>query len=322
MEKIPVVAVVGPTASGKSDLAVEICRRYNGEVVSADSMQIYKGMDIATAKPAEEEKKGIAHHMMDFLDNTEMFSVAEYQRAAEDCIANIYSRGKLAVVAGGTGLYIDTLLNNIKLTDDSFSPEIREKLFTRAENEGAEKLLEELEKIDPEYALKLHSNNVKRIVRALEVWYSTGKTMTQQNEESHRESPYDVCFIGLDAENREYLYERINRRVDVMLQKGLEEEARCYLQTSDVQTSAQAIGYKELKPYFDGKATLEQAVENLKQATRRYAKRQLTWFRRNKCINWLYIDKYQNKEQLYNAAFEIAESFLKGEEKNEKPYMD
>lgn len=313
MNKIPVVAVVGPTASGKSDLAVEICLKFNGEAVSADSMQIYRGMDIATAKPSEKEKKGVPHHVMDFLPDTESFSVAEYQRMAGEAIADIHSRGKLPVVVGGTGLYLDTLLNNIQLTEDSNIAEIREKLKARLEKEGIESLLDELKDIDPEYAEKMHPNNQKRILRALELWYSSGITMTQQIENSKAESPYSVLWLGLDAEDRQYLYDRINRRVDIMLGMGLEKEAREYLAKTDTATSSQAIGCKELKPYFDGILSFDEAVENLKQSTRRYAKRQLTWFRRNDRINWLFIDKYELKEQLYSEAFKLTEEFLKGE---------
>ena len=315
MNKIPVIAVVGPTASGKSDLAVEICLRFDGEVVSADSMQIYKGMDIATAKPTEAEKKGVPHHLMNFLPDTESYSVAEYQKAAGQAIEDIYSRGKLPVVVGGTGLYVDTLLNNIQLTEDSNHSELREQLKVRAEKEGMEALLNELRGIDPEYADKMHVNNGKRILRALELWYSSGITMTQQIENSHAESPYEVCYIGLDAQDRQYLYDRINRRVDIMLRNGLEQEARDYLTKENTATSSQAIGCKELKPYFDGEISFSEAVENLKQATRRYAKRQLTWFRRNDCINWLYIDKHEEKEELYNEAFRVINDFLKGERK-------
>ena len=313
MNRIPVAAVIGPTASGKSDLAVEICRRFGGEVVSADSMQIYKGMDIATAKPTEEEKKNIPHHMMDFLDNASDYSVALYQQAASECIADIHLRGLLPVVCGGTGLYVDTLLNNVKLSEDSYDGELRSSLLKRAEDEGADKLLEEVRVFDPEYAEKLHPNNVKRIVRALEVYKTTGTTMTEQIKLSKQTSPYDVCFIGLDAEDRQFLYDRIDRRVDIMLERGLESEAREYLASANGSTSAQAIGYKELQPYIEGEISLDEAVENLKRATRRYAKRQLTWFRRNERINWLYIDKYQKREDMLEEAFSIVEKFLKGE---------
>lgn len=304
MSKIPVIAVVGPTASGKSDLAVEICLKFNGEAVSADSMQIYKGLDISTAKPSEEEKKGVPHHMMDFLDNTETFSVAEYQKLAGECISDIHSRGKLPVIVGGTGLYIDTLLNNVQLTEDSFDEAVREKLLERVENEGVGSLLDELRGIDPEYAAKMHPNNVKRIVRALEVWYSSGTTMTQQIENSHAESPYEVLFIGLDAKDRDFLYERINRRVGIMLENGLEAEAMDYLSQKNTSTSSQAIGCKELKPYFDGEISLSEAADNLRQATRRYAKRQLTWFRRNKDINWFLLDSFSEKEDMYKSVFD------------------
>ena len=313
MKRIPVAAVIGPTASGKSDLAVEICRHFGGEVVSADSMQIYKGMNIATAKPTEEEKKNVPHHMMDFLDNTEDYSVALYQRAAAECVADIHLRGLLPVVCGGTGLYVDTLLNNVKLSEESYDEELRRSLLKRAEDEGAEKLLEEVMAFDPEYAEKLHPNNIKRIVRALEVYKTTGTTMTEQTELSKQASPYDVCFIGLDAEDRQFLYDRIDRRVDIMLERGLESEAREYLATASSSTSAQAIGYKELRPYIDGDVSLNEAVENLKRATRRYAKRQLTWFRRNERINWLFIDKYQKREDMLKDAFTLVESFMKGE---------
>ena len=309
MNKIPVVAVVGPTASGKSDLAVEICRRFGGEAVSADSMQIYKGLDISTAKPTEEEKKGVPHHMMDFLDTRDSFSVAEYQSMAGECIKEIHSRGKLPVIVGGTGLYIDNLLNNIRLTEASFDEALREKLLKRVEDEGIDALLAELEKIDPGYAAKMHPNNVKRIVRALEVWYSSGVTMTEQIANSHAESPYEVLYIGLDAQDRDFLYNRINMRVDIMLANGPEAEARDYLSQPDMSTSSQAIGCKELKPYFEGGMSLVQAAENLKQATRRYAKRQLTWFRRNKEINWLFIDTFPSKDAMYEEAFRITEEW-------------
>ena len=312
LNKIPVVAVVGPTASGKSELAVEICRRFNGEAVSADSMQIYKGLDISTAKPTEEEKKGIPHYMMDFLDTREAFSVAEYQAMAGECIRDIHSRGKLPVIVGGTGLYIDNLLNNIQLTEASFDEALREKLLKRVDEEGIDSLLSELEKIDPEYAAKMHPNNVKRIVRALEVWYSSGVTMTEQIKNSHAESPYEVLYIGLDAEDRDFLYNRINMRVDIMLANGLEAEARDYLSQPDMSTSSQAIGCKELRPYFEGRMTLLEAAENLKQATRRYAKRQLTWFRRNKEINWLFIDSFASKDEMYEKAFAITEEWERG----------
>ena len=310
MKKKPLIVIAGPTASGKTSLGVEVCKEFSGEVISADSMQIYKNMDIATAKPTKEEMQGIPHHMTDFLPVDESFSVADFQRLAAEFADEIYSRNHLPVIVGGTGLYIDSFVNNTKLTETPTDQVLRQKLFDRAQNEGAGALLEELMAIDPEYAENLHENNIKRVVRALELWYSCGKTMTEQNKESHsRPSPYDVCYICLDVKEREYLYDRINKRVDKMLEDGLLEEAKNF--SSFGPTSAQAIGYKELKPYFDGEKDLDGAIEALKQSTRRYAKLQLTWFRRRTDAHRLYIDEYKNSDELKQSAFEIIKTFLK-----------
>lgn len=305
MKKIPLIVVAGPTASGKTSLGIEICKRLDGEVISADSMQIYMGMDIATAKPSKEEMQGIPHHLIDVISPEETFSVADFKALAEEKINEIIQRGKLPVVVGGTGLYIDSLVENINLCDASTDENLRKALNERAEKEGAGILLEEVRKIDPEYAEKLHENNVKRIIRALELWHTSHITMTQQIEESRKEpSPYDVCFFVLDAENRDFLYERINRRVDIMLSAGLEAEAREYY-SSCGKTAAQAIGYKELAPYFNGEKTLSEAVESLKQSTRRYAKRQLTWFRRNETAHRVYIDKYSSSQEMIDDVMRI-----------------
>ena len=308
--KIPIVAVVGPTASGKTTLAVDICEAFNGEAVCADSMQIYRGMDIATAKPTPEETRGIPHHMVDFLPPEERYSVSDYCKAAEVCVRDIVSRGKLPVLVGGTGLYIDSLLNNVEFTESETDLELRQKLNERAEKEGAETLLAELEKIDPETAARLHPNNVKRIVRALELYCSSGKTMTEQKEESRKNpSPYEPCVLFLTARDRQFLYDRIDRRVDEMLKNGLEAEARNVLEGGMGATARQAIGYKELAPYFLGEVTLEQAVEKLKRETRRYAKRQLTWFNRNEQAHRIYIDE----ENVKDRAVKIVETFLNEE---------
>ena len=305
--KIPVVAVVGPTASGKTTLAVELCEAFDGEAVCADSMQIYKGMNVATAKPSQEEMRGIPHHMVDFLPPAERYSVSDYCKAAGLCVRDIAARGKLPVIVGGTGLYIDSLLNNVEFTDSETDFELREKLNKRAETEGAEVLLSELERIDPETAAKLHPNNVKRIIRALELYYSSGKTMTLQMEESRKNpSPYEACVLFLTARDRQFLYDRIDRRVDEMLKNGLEAEARQVFAEGLGATAKQAIGYKELAPFFSGEITLEQAVEKLKRETRRYAKRQLTWFNRNEQAHRIYIDE----EGFENQAKEIVKSFL------------
>lgn len=282
MEKIKVIAVVGPTASGKTSLAVSIALAVGGEVVSADSMQIYKGMDIATAKPTTEEQRGVTHHLIDFLDPSETYSVAQYVDDAKKCIADISGRGKVPIIAGGTGLYIDSLLGGI---DFSFVPDngdIRKKLNMRAEKEGSAALLRELSEIDPETASALHENNVGRIIRALEVYYLTGETISEQKRKSREKgSDYDTLYIYIDYLDRQKLYDRIDKRVDMMLDAGLSEEAKKYISLNENTTARQAIGYKELKPYFLGELTLSEAAENLKKETRHYAKRQMTWFRRN-----------------------------------------
>lgn len=298
--------MVGPTASGKTSLAVEICKATGGEAVSCDSMQIYKGMDIATAKPAAEEMCGITHHLVGFLSPEEPFSVADYIKAASDAIYDIASRGKKAVLVGGTGLYYSSLADNITFLPEKSDIEYREKLKLKAEREGASVLLERLAEIDPEAASKLHENNLGRIIRALEIYHTTGKTLTYQNSESKKEpSPFEFTTVCLDARDRQVLYDRINRRVDLMLEAGLLDEAQSFFECPLGRTAKQAIGYKELYPYFSGEKSLEECVENLKMQTRRYAKRQLTWFRRDERIKFLYIDDYADSGDLLNAALEI-----------------
>ena len=313
--KIPLIAIVGPTASGKTSLAVEICKRYNAEAVSCDSMQIYKGMDIATAKPTVEEMQGIPHHLIGFLDPDDVFSVAKYCETAKSIISDIHSRAKKAVLVGGTGLYYSSLVDNIEFLQEETDFEYRELLKKRAESEGAQVLLDELHKIDPESASQLHVNNLGRIIRALEIHHSTGKTKTNQNEESRNNpSPFVTTAICLDARDRQFLYDRINRRVDIMLENGLLEEARAFLESPLGRTARQAIGYKELNPYFSGEKTIDECVENLKMQTRRYAKRQLTWFRRDEKIRFLYIDDYSSGEELLDAACEIIERSVADEQ--------
>ena len=313
MKKIPLIAVAGPTASGKTSLAVELCIRLGGEVVSADSMQLYRGMDIATAKPTPEEMRGVPHHLVDFLDIGSEFSVADYVAAAHEAIGDISNRGKLPVVCGGTGLYIDSLIENIRFEKTVSSTPLRAELKKLAEEKGGGHLLEMLRNIDPETASRLHENNLNRIIRALEVYKTTGETMSEQIKNSRsEESPYNACVLGLDYKDRQVLYERIGRRVDMMLEAGLLEEAERVVSDPRLKTARQAIGYKELAPYFEGTAPLEECIENLKQATRRYAKRQLTWFRRNKSIHWLYPDEAESFEALADSAEGICREFLKG----------
>ena len=307
MEHIPVLAVVGPTASGKTALAVELAKRLDGEIVSADSMQIYKGMDIASAKPTEAEKQGIPHHMMDFLPPETPYSVAEYVKAARACILEIHKRQKLPILVGGTGLYVDSLLTGTRFIETETDFDLRARLETEFDALGGEKMLEKLAAFDRDSAARLHPNNRKRIIRAFEVYTLTGKTMTEALAASREKpSPFTPCYIGIAYENREILYDRINRRVDIMLENGLLAEARAFFQGTP-DTAAQAIGYKELKPYLDGVLSLDEAVANLKRATRNYAKRQITWFKRNPQIHWIYADTC-SKQALLAQAITFAET--------------
>ena len=312
--KIPLIAIVGPTASGKTSLAVEICKRLGGEAVSCDSMQIYEGMDIATAKPTVEEMQGIPHHLIGFLSPDEQFSVAKYCEMARECVNDITNRNKKAVLVGGTGLYYSSLTDNISFFEEETDFHYREELKRRAESEGAEVLLDELRKVDPESASQLHINNLGRIMRALEIYHATGKTKTEQNNQSRlNPSPFEVTAICLDARDRQFLYNRINLRVDLMLEAGLLEEAKRFFDSPLGNTAKQAIGYKELDPYFKGEKTLDECIENLKMQTRRYAKRQLTWFRRDEKINFLYIDDYASADELADAACRLIERGAIGE---------
>ncbi len=306
--KIPLIAIVGPTASGKTSLAVEICKRLGGEAVSCDSMQIYKGMNIATAKPTAHEMQGIPHHLIGFQSPDEPFSVAKYCDMAKEKIIDITQRGKKAVLVGGTGLYYSALTDNIEFLEEETDFEYREELKKEAEKNGAQVLLDKLFTIDPEAAKQLHVNNVGRIIRALEIHHTTGKTKTMQNEQSKSNpTPFCTTAICLDARDRHFLYARINKRVDIMLENGLLNEAEEFFGSPLGRTARQAIGYKELDPYFKREKTLDECIENLKMQTRRYAKRQLTWFRRDPKINFLYIDDYASGDELLQAACNIIE---------------
>lgn len=300
-KKIPLIAVVGPTASGKTALGIEIARRLNGEVVSCDSMQIYKGMDIASAKPTTDEMKGIPHHMIGIAEMSESYSVARYVDEAKRAIAEIHSRNKMPILVGGTGLYFSSLVDNLTFAEEKGTSELRAKLTAEAAEIGNEAMLKKLHEIDPEYAETLHPNNLKRIIRALEVYYSSGVTMTEQQRRSRANpSEYDLTAIGIRFENRELLYERINKRVDIMLENGLLDEAKESM-SDGLATSAQAIGHKELIPFLKGECTLDEAVESLKRETRRYAKRQMTWFNRDERISWITADEADLKKLLENS---------------------
>ncbi len=313
MNKIPVIAVVGPTASGKTSLSINIAKRFSGQVVSADSMQIYEKMNIATAKPTVEEMQGIPHYLIGFQPIDKKFSVAEYVTLAGECIKKIHEVGDIPVVAGGTGLYIDSLLQNIQFSKEEESSNLRDELTKEFDEKGAEYMLSYLSKIDPETAKQLHLSDKKRIIRALEIYRATGKTMTEQKIISREEaSPYDVLYIGINYRDRNVLYDRINLRVDLMMENGLLEEAKEFYNTSSDTTACQAIGYKELAPYFNGEKILEECLEKLKIETRHYAKRQLTWFRRNENINWVYPDDFQSTEEMLDYVYKLVSDFLGG----------
>ncbi len=280
-EPIKVIAAAGATSSGKSDLSVYLAKALDGEVISADSMQIYKGMDIATAKITEDEMDGVKHHLISFLDPSREYSAALFKKDAENIIYDIDRRGKVPIICGGTGLYIDSLLKGF---DFSYMPEdlkIRSELKKRADSEGAEPLLNELKDIDPETASKLSLNDEKRIIRALEVYYITGEKFSKRKEKTLEGSKkFDSLYIIIDFSDRRALYRRIDERVDKMIENGLVEEAKKFIDKGP--TSRQAIGYKELVPYFKNEKSLDECVENIKKSTRRYAKRQITWFKRNR----------------------------------------
>lgn len=305
MEKTKIICVVGATASGKTDLAIKLAKAVDGEIISADSMQVYKNMPIATAVATKEEQDGVPHHLVEFLDTDQTFSVADFVERAKVLIDEITARGRVPIVAGGTGLFVDSLVKNISFSQVGSNAEIRNELAEKSNEELFKKLVE----LDPKSAEDIHPNNRKRVIRALELCMS-GTSKTEQNENSMLiDSPYDALYIGIGYKDRQKLYDRINKRVDLMLDAGLENEARQMLGKQGL-TARQAIGHKELQPYIDGNITLDEAVEGLKRETRRYAKRQLTWFRRNEKINWLYADE-MSRDELVEKAVDLAKNHLK-----------
>lgn len=293
MSKIPLIAVVGPTASGKTGLAIDIANYVGGEIVSADSMQIYKYMDIGSAKPTPEERSQAIHHMIDFLEPDEEFSVADYTEMAHTVIANITAHGKIPVMAGGTGLYINSVINDVTFGEMEPDYLLREQLNKLAEEKGGEYLIEMLMKIDEESAKKLHPNNVRRIIRAIEFYKLTGKKISKHQEETKkRESRYNPLMICIKRD-REELYQRINRRVDIMMDMGLVDEVKRLMDMGYTRelNSMKGIGYKEVIDYLEDKASFEETVDIIKQSSRRYAKRQLTWFCRDKRIHYVNANK-------------------------------
>ena len=281
--KIPLIVVAGPTASGKTSLAIHLAEKFGGEVVSADSMQIYKKLNIGTAKPTAKEQEKVPHHMVDILDINENFSVVDYCAMAHGVIEDIYKRGKLPIVAGGTGLYIDSLVNDEEFSSASENKALREELTLLAAKEGNDAVHKILLELDPVAAENLHPNNLKRVIRAIEIIKESGKSLAMSIKREKTESRYDVLYFVL-SHDRSVLYDRIEKRVDMMVEEGLVDEAKWLFETIENEnaTCLQAIGYKEFREYIDGEISLEEAIETLKKDTRHYAKRQMTWFRRNK----------------------------------------
>jgi tRNA dimethylallyltransferase len=294
--KPKVIVICGPTASGKTALSIELAKKINGEIISADSMQIYKDMDIGSAKPTKEEMQGIKHYLLDFVLPSTRYSVADYKKDATNAMEEIIKRGKTPIVVGGTGLYVDSLIYNIDYQEMEFDEEYREELEERVKKEGLQKLYEEAKRIDPEAMIKISQNDKKRILRVLELYHQTGKTKTQQEIESRKNDvPYDYHVFALTMD-REKLYDRINQRVDIMVEQGLIKEVQNIVEKyNKYPTAMQALGYKEIKEYLDGKISKEEAIEKVKHETRKYAKRQLTWFRKNKQTIW--INALNQKEE-------------------------
>lgn len=306
-----IIVVSGPTASGKTALAVELAKIYGGEVISADSMQIYTDMDVASAKATPEEMQGIPHHLMNFLDPAESFSVADFVALCDKTARDILSRGKIPIICGGTGLYISSFVDNITFDDSTQDFAFREEMRKFAEENGAAALLERLREIDPETASTLHENNVGRVIRALEVYKTTGHTISEAKKNSRlNPSPYNFAMITLDFADREQLRRRINERVDKMAENGLVDEARACFFQENRPTAAQAIGCKELYPYFRGEKSLSECLDELKLRTRQYAKRQLTWFRRDKRFSPIVINPGDNFQQIVEKARSVIDKKL------------
>ena len=308
-----IICIAGPTASGKTALAVELAKELDGEVVSCDSMQVYKRMDIGTAKPSLEERQGVVHHMIDVAEPEEDFSVSRYCEMATPIIDDILQRGKTAIIAGGTGLYMDSLIKG-----NTFAPfpstGMRERLEAQADTEGMDTMLALLRSIDPEAAEKLHLADRKRIIRALEVYYETGETITAHNLRTQAIPPrYEPVWLGLDFDPRAELYRRIDLRVGIMLEQGLVDEIHALLASGIPAkcTAMQAIGYKEFVAALEGLGTVEEAADQVRQASRHYAKRQLTWFRRNKAMNWLVRRPQDTGEEILTRARHIVLNFDK-----------
>lgn len=306
--KNKVVIICGPTASGKTSLSIKAALEFNGEIISADSMQIYKGMDIGTAKPTADERCGVRHHLIDIKSPDELFSVAEFKTLAEEAADGIINAGKLPILVGGTGLYVDNFVYSTDFEETKSDPKLRYELEERAKAEGGAVLLNELAQFDKDSAARLHEKDIKRIIRAIEVYRTTGKTISELNKLSRICQPkYDVLYLLLEFSSRELLYERINRRVDSMIEVGLLDEVKKIFSQKLSSTAAQAIGYKEFAEYLDGTSSFEQAVDTLKRRTRNYAKRQITWFKRKTDAKIISADE---PERAQSEAFCYIRGFL------------
>ncbi|AXN40657.1 tRNA (adenosine(37)-N6)-dimethylallyltransferase MiaA [Peribacillus butanolivorans] len=314
-QKRKLLVIIGPTAVGKTKMSIELAKQFNGEIISGDSMQVYKGMDIGTAKIKREETEGIPHYLLDIKEPDEPFSAAEFQERANACIEDIQNRGKLPIIVGGTGLYIQSVIYDYQFSEAPSDPSYRGMLEKQVKELGIDPVFEQLQSVDPESANRIHPNNVRRVIRALEIFHCTGKTMSEQLDEQPTEMKYDTCIIGLTMD-REKLYQRIDQRVDGMIEEGLIQEVQSFYEQGlrDCQ-SIQAIGYKEIYDFIDERASLEEAIEALKQNSRRYAKRQLTWFRNKMDVIWFDMTKLEDFSKKIHeiSGFIAGKLFNKGE---------
>ena len=311
MGKIPLIIIAGPTAVGKTELSIKLAQKYNTSIISADSMQIYKHMDKGTAKPSVEEMDGVTHYMIDVVEPSEDFSVAEFNSLAEDYIEEIHSNGHVPIVAGGTGLYINSLIYDMDFSSSDSNEKLRKELRDFANEHGPEKLHERLKAVSPENAEKIHPNNVKRVIRALEIYYETGNEKKDFTDGPKKSTKYDPILIVLNRD-RDHLYSRINERVGIMMEDGLLDEVRQLLEMGCNQNmiSMRGIGYKEIICHLEGLCSLEEAVEDVKLNSRRYAKRQLTWFRRYNFAKWFNIDEYDDYKALEESVMDYIEHML------------
>ena len=306
-EKKPLIVLTGPTAVGKTNLSIRLAKKIGGEIISADSMQIYKKMNIGTAKISPEEMAGVPHYLVDELDPGEEFNVVAFQQMAKKAMKQIYENGHIPIVVGGTGFYIQALLYDVDFSEHETEEKYRQELVALEQEKGREYLYEMLKQADPEYAAIVHSNNVKRVIRAMEYYHETGRKLSEHNaQQRENSSPYQFVYLVLNDE-REILYDRIDRRVDQMMEAGLLQEVEALVKEGYERTlvSMQGLGYKEFFDYFDGKCTLEETVDIIKRDTRRFAKRQLTWFRREKEVCWMNKQDYPDGDALFHEILKI-----------------